>query len=484
MNTPLAPAGTTSRPGPPAPMTTAEPRDVRDLDDLSDLLSGTVSRPGATDWDESRRAWQLLVDQHPRAVVNAADDRDVVLTVRAAAALGLRVAAQNTGHNASPLGDLSGTILVRTAALSRVDIDPGTRLARVGAGARWGDLQAAATAANLVGVGGFSYDVGVIGLMLGGGLGWLSRSHGLASSSVVGFDVVTSDGETRHLDAHTEPGLFLAVLRGADLAVILSVDIQLYPTPEITAGALFWPATAAREVFHCWSRWTASVPDAVTSVVRLLRIPNAPGVPPFLAGRAFAVIELVAQLPGADLDPLVAPLRDLAPEIDTLSAVSPNELSGLHMDPSQPSAALSASAVLHSLPTEAIDALVDALSADPASGLTSVELRHLGGALDRGGKSAVTGARALMVAVAVVPPPTAEGAPDADALAAARAGLAAVTRSLDSVCAPTNVRSMTEMRSNPRRLWPEGLTELQALKRRWDPANLVHANHSVVDPGR
>lgn len=501
MNTPLAstgmlpPTGSSSTIGSPSTVTTEstvtagstvtteESRDVRDLDDLSHLLSGTLSQPGDPDWDASRQAWQLLVDQHPRAVINAADERDVVLAVRAAAALGLRVAAQNTGHNASPLGDLSRTILVRTAALARVHIDPDTRVAHVGAGARWGDLQAAATAVNLVGVGGFSYDVGVIGLLLGGGLGWLSRSHGLAALSVVGLDVVTADGVTRHLDAQREPDLFGAVIRGADLAVILSVDIQLYATPEITAGALFWPATSTREVFHRWARWTENLPDAVTSVVRLLRIPDAPGVPPFLAGRDFAVIELVAQLPGADLDALVAPLRDLAPEIDTIAAVSPGELGALHMDPPQPTAALSVSAVLHSLPPESIDALVDALGAADARGLTSVELRDLGGALSRSGKAAVSGARALMVAVAVAPPPAADDAAAPDALAAGRAGLAAVTRALDSVSIPRDLRSMTESKVDPRRLWGEGLAELRVLKHRYDPSDLVHANHSVLDAG-
>ncbi|WP_010541266.1 nucleotide disphospho-sugar-binding domain-containing protein [Dietzia alimentaria] len=467
-----------------ASVTVGEIRDARDLDDLSGLLSGTLSQPVDPDWDESRRAWQLTVDQRPRAVVTACDARDIILTVRAAASLGLRVAAQNTGHNVSPLGDLTGTILVRTAALAEVEINSDTRVARVGAGARWGDLQAAATAKNLIGVGGFSYDVGVIGLILGGGLGWLSRSHGLASASVLGFDVVTADGVPRHLDEQHEPELFRAVLQGADLGVILAVDIQLYATVEMTAGALFWPGASTREVVRFWAGWTESLPDAVTSVVRLLRVPEAPGVPPFLAGREFVVIELVAQLPCAEVDMIVAPLRDMAPEIDTISLASPVELGALHMDPPHPSAALSASAVLHSLPTECADALVDVLGGDDGRGLTSVELRDLGGALDRGGRSAVAGARALMVAVAVAPPSGAGGAPGADALAAGRVGLDAVIRAVAPISAPRRLRSMTETRVNPRELWADDLTELQALKQQWDPANLVHANHSVVNAMR
>ncbi|WP_194860812.1 FAD-binding oxidoreductase, partial [Dietzia sp. SYD-A1] len=406
-------------------------------------------------------------------------DRDVVLTLRVAAALGLRVAAQNTGHNASPLGDLSRTILVRTGALTRVDIDPDTRVARVGAGARWGDLQAAASAHGLLGVGGFSYDVGVIGLVLGGGLGWLARSHGLAASWVVGCDVVTSDGVRRHVDDDHEPDLFRAVLRGADLAVILSLDIRLHPTPELTAGALFWPAESAREIFRLWAHWTEHLPEEVTSVVRLLRIPDAPGVPPFLAGRDFTVVELVAQLPGPEVDALVAPLREASPEIDTISAASPDTLGGLHMDPPEPMPAVSASALMHSLTPESLDDLTGTLGSDLARGLTSVELRDLRGALGRGEETAVSRARALMVAVAVAPPPGAGGG--ADPLEAGRAGLDAVVHALEPVTVPSQLRSMAETRVDPRRLWGEGLTELRELKHRWDPSDRIHANHSVLD---
>lgn len=181
------------------------------------------------------------------------------------------------------------------------------------------------------------------------------------------------------------------------------------------------------------------------------------------------------------VDALVAPLRELAPEIDTISVASPDELGALHMDPPHPSAALTASAVLHSLPAECVDALVDVLRGDDGRALTSVELRDLGGALDRGGRSAVAGARALMVAVAVVPPPGAGGAPGSDALAAGRVGLDAVMSAVAPISAPRRLRSMTENWVDPRELWAYDLTELQALKRQWDLANLVHANHSVAD---
>lgn len=456
------------------------PSRARDLDELAGLLSGTLSRPGDPTWDAARATWQLLVDQQPLAVVEADNDDDVVVTVRTAATLGLRVAAQSTGHNAAPLGDLSRTVVVRTGALEDISIDAEARVAHVGAGARWGDLQAAASAAGLTGIGGFSDDVGVVGLLLGGGLGWFSRSHGMASSTVRGFSVVTPDGVVRRIDPFHDEELFSAVVRGADVAIILSVDIELYVIDELAAGALFWPASCAPQVFEAWSEWTTHLPETVTSVVRLLSFPDVPGVPADLAGRRFAMVEFAAQLPPADVDALLEPLRALAPQMATVARMAAQSLGALHMDPPQPTATLSAGMVVGALPPDTLDALVHVLMDGEAQGLTSVELRHLGGALDRDARSALAGARALMFAVAVVPPPSGARDQIGPALDAARAGLDAVTNALRSVACQQHMRSFSEAATDSRLLWGDDLAQLRALKRRWDPLNLIHANHSVL----
>ncbi len=94
------------------------------LDNLSERLDGDLYRPGDADWDEARTAWNLAVDQRPAAVVAAESAADVAHTVLAARVEGLRVAPQGTGHAAAAIGDLSGTILLRTTRMRRVDVDP------------------------------------------------------------------------------------------------------------------------------------------------------------------------------------------------------------------------------------------------------------------------------------------------------------------------------------------------------------------------
>lgn len=446
-----------------------ELRPIRNLDDLRSVLGGRLSRPSDADWDQARAAWQLLVDQQPAAVVHAASRHDLAVTVRAAGALGLRVAPQTTGHNAAPLGDLSDTILLRTGSLDGVEIDAAAQTARIEAGVSWGDLTTAAAPYGLATIGGFAAGVGAIGSLLGGGLGWFARSRGLGSSWVLELEAVTPDGVVRRV-APGDP-LFDLLLDGADIAVIAGATLQLHPIDTVFAGALFWPAESAGEIFRAWTAWTAEVPETVTSLVRVLRIPDMPGVPEVFAGRSFAVVEAAMELAQEQADAVLAPLRNLNPQIDTFAITPVPALAALHMDPPDPMPSLSCSALLAELPEDAVDALVDAATRGPGAMLTSVELRQLGGALDRGRRNAVAGCRALLYAVAITPVP--------EAVAAAQAACAAVSEAVRSVRSPMEVRTFTETRIAPERLFDDD-SALAAAKREWDPGDLVHAAHSVL----
>ncbi|PPI99150.1 FAD-binding oxidoreductase [Nocardia nova] len=451
---------------------TRAPNNFRTLDDLAAALTGALIRPTDAGWDQARAAWQLLADQRPIAVVTAATTDDVALTVRAAAALGLRVAPQSTGHNATPLDDLARTILLRTGALDRVESDADARIAHVEAGVRCADLTAAAAAAGLVPIGGFSADVGVVGLVLGGGLGWFARSHGPSRASVLELELVTADGVIRRVRAGDD--LFDSVLAGADIAVVTALTLRLHAIGDVVASALFWPVESTRDIFHAWTAWIATAPETVTSVARVLRFPDTPEVPPMFAGRTFAIIEAVMQADAATAHDLLAPLRKLSPLIDTFDVVAPSALAGLHMDPPTPVPALGCSALLRTLPADVVDAVVTAVTDGPADTLTSVELRHLGGALDRTEASPTRGSAALLFAVAVVPTPAA-----ADA---ATTGFQALSDAVAAVRSDRDISSFTESAAPPERLFGRDLPLLVAAKARWDAADVIHANHPVRAP--
>ncbi len=292
--------------------------------------------PSDPTWDEARAAWHLDVDQRPSAVVHAETADDVIATVNAARALGLRVAPQSTGHNAAPLGHLEDTILLKTSAMRGLRIDPVARVARAEAGARWMDVTPAAAEHGLAALAGSAPDVGVAGYTLGGGISWLARSHGLAANSVVAIEVVTADGVLRRVDEQHEPELFWALRGGGgSFGVVTAIEFRLYPITEVYAGVLFFPVDRAGEVLDAWRQWLPSVPDAVSSVGRTLHFPPIPDLPPHLSGQSF-VVEATCQLPADEVGTLLAPLRALGPAIDTFDTIPMTGLAQLHMDPPGP----------------------------------------------------------------------------------------------------------------------------------------------------
>ena len=138
-------------------------------------LDGQIVLPGDERWDESRRAFNLAVDQRPAAVVFPESPQDVAAAVRMAVERGQRIAAQGTGHNAGPLGSLEDTILLKTDRMRGVTIDAPARTARVEAGVVWSEVVEAAAQQGLAVLAGSSPNVGVVGYTLGGGLSFLGR---------------------------------------------------------------------------------------------------------------------------------------------------------------------------------------------------------------------------------------------------------------------------------------------------------------------
>ena len=345
-------------------------------------MDGELVLPAEPGWDEARAAWHLTVDQRPEFVALPESVDDVVAVARYAAATGLRIAAQRTGHGAPAMEDLTGTILLRTSRMQGVEIDPVARRARVAAGALWQDVVPMAAEHGLAALHGSAPDIGVVGYSLGGGIGWLARRYGLACNSVLAAELVTPDGQLLRVDPDHHAELFWALRGGGgSFGIVTSLEFALYPIREVYAGVLFFPLERAREVLHAWRDWTGDVTDAVTSVGRLLRFPPLPDLPEFLRGRSFVVVEACFLDGEAAARSSLQPLRELGPEIDTFATTSVTRLPELHMDPPEPVPAMVDHRLLGGMSPAAIDAVVDAAGPSVDSPLLSVEVRHLGGAL-------------------------------------------------------------------------------------------------------
>jgi FAD/FMN-containing dehydrogenase len=445
---------------------------------LGRRLAGSVVLPGDPDWDAARAAWDLTADQRPAAVVMPLTTDGVVEVVNAARAAGLRIATQTTGHAAGTLPDLAGTILLKTARLTGVELDAASRHARVGTGAVWLDVTRPASDVGLAPLAGSSPNVGVAGYTLGGGLSWLARRHGLAANSVTAIELVTADGVLRRVDQGHDPELFWALRGGGgSFGAVTALEFRLHAVPHLYAGMLAWPWERAYEVLPAWAAWIPSLPDRVTSTARLLQVPPVPAMPEPLRGRNLVAVNaamLCDEHTGAQL---LRELRSLRPEIDTFAAVPPVALSHLHMEPEDPIPILVDGRLLNDFPEPAIDALLRAAGPNSRSPLVVVELRQLGGALAR----PQPGAGALDRLDAAVSVHGAGIAADPEAAADIDAWLTILFDAVREWRSERRYANFTESyKVDTRRFFPPDVYErLVRVKTGVDPDGLFVANHPI-----
>jgi FAD/FMN-containing dehydrogenase len=446
--------------------------------ELPSTLRDRVTLPGDPGWDAARRSWNLAVDQNPAAVVEPATPEDVQAVIRFAAANGFRVAPQATGHGSESLPPLDGALLLKTSAMRKVEVEPDEGIARVEAGARAGEVADAAGEHHLAPVLGLAATVGVVGLALGGGTGWLSRAYGLAANNVTAFEVVTAKGERLRADAHTEPDLFWALRGGGGrFGIVTAAELQAHPVADVSAGMLVWPADKADAVLEQFHRWTLDAPESLGAVFRYLDLPPIDAVPPPLRGRNVAII--AAHL-GTEQDGrrLIEPLRASHQSVlDTFGPVAAADLVRVAGDPEQPVPARGDGFLVREFTEEVVDAVAELIAQDALSPLTVLELRLLGGAMARASDG--HGALATLDGAASV---FASGAAfNADAAAAIDDRIEHLRARLAPWTAPQALLSASAGGIDPARAFDEATWErLQRVQDAFDPDRLIVSNHPSV----
>jgi len=441
------------------------------------LCAGAVHLPGDPGYDEARMPWNVAFDQRPAAVAYPACADEVAEIVRAAATAGLKVAPQGTGHNAGPLGPLDDVVLLRTSAMTRVEIDPVAKVARVEAGALWVDVVEAAAPYGLAALHGSSPDVGVVGYSLGGGIGWYARQLGMSTNSIVGVDLVLGDGSQLRADADTNPDVFWAIRGGGgNFGIVTAMEIRLYEIDTVYAGMLMWDQEHAEKVLRTWAAWTETAPDCVSTSFRMLNLPPLPDLPPFLQGRQLVVIDGAVLADDDTAAGVIADLRALEPEMDTFARVPAAGIVRLHMDPEGPTPGVSDSTLLADLPDPAIETFLALTGRGSGSTLLAAELRQLGGALARPAEGA--GALPMLdgkfvlfgVAIAMTPEIGAQGRADATALVDA---MTAYSSGRDYLNFAENQVDVSK--SFPEQTWQR----LKGIRSATDPHGLLVANHRI-----
>ncbi len=359
---------------------------TNDLVTLGGRVRGRTLHPGDEGFEESCSGWLLTVEHRPAVVVEAADAGDVAAAVRFAADTGRPVAVQSTGHGASVPAD--GAVFIATGRLRELSVDPRAGTARIGAGLRWGEVLAATAEHGLVPLCGSSDQVGVMGYLTGGGLPLACRTYGFAAGHVRSLDLVTADGRLRTVSPEREPDLFWAVRGGkSNFGVVVAAEIELLPLRTVYGGELHFPvedAGRAAHVLGSYLAWAKEQPEEMSSSVTLMRFPDAPQVPEEFRGRSLVLVRVVCMGDEERGKRLVEPLRALGPGKDTCRAMPYPEIAGIYQDPKNPVMVHLRSALTYELDEEAVAELVSFIDpAAPGGPFPGIELRHLGGALDR-----------------------------------------------------------------------------------------------------
>jgi FAD/FMN-containing dehydrogenase len=387
--------------------------------ELSALVAGTVLEPGQPGYDQEVAGFNAAVAHRPELVIGASSEEDVVQAVRFARARGWRVAVQSTGHGAQQ--PVEAGLLVTTRRIDHLHIDAAARGARVGAGARWGAVVASAAPHRLAPIAGSSPTVGVVGLLLGGGIGPLVRSHGFGSDYLVGATLVTGNGDVVRASTDEHPDILWALRGGKPgLGVVTEVRLQLVDLPALYAGALFFEEAHIEGALRAWIAWTAQADPRVTTSVAIVRFPPLDALPPHLRGRRLLTLRFAYPGDATEGARLAAPLRAIAPVyLDKLGALPIADVAHIFDDPPGPVPAWSSGGLLASVDQELASALLRHLGAGTDGPFLAAEIRQLGEAAARdvpGGSAAGgRGARFTLALIGTNPAAFATVLPEAEA---------------------------------------------------------------------
>ena len=436
------------------------------------VVNGPVLRPGDDGYDEERSGFQTARRHRPAVIVGATGADDVRAAVAFAAARGLPVAVQATGHGLSVPAD--GGVLISTRRMTGVRVDAAGRTAWIEAGVRWDQVVQEAAPYGLAPLNGSAPHTGAVGYILGGGLGVLARRYGYAADHVHQIDVVTADARLRHVTADGDPDLFWALRGGRDnFGVVTGMRIGLVPVSRLYGGGLFFPADLAADVLRAFAEWTPALPDEMTASVGMIPYPDLPMIPEPLRGRHVTHVRVAHLGDAAAGERLVAPLRAVGPRLmDTLTEMPYAESGSIYNDPTQPHAYSGTNLMLSRLDADATRTVLD-LAGPDAPVPCVVDLRHLGGALARTPEatSAVGHRDAAYLLRVLSAADSAEERAAHGRVFAAMKPWATGGRSLNFIYDdPAQVRAAYE---------PDAYIRLTELKAAYDPANVFRFNHNI-----
>jgi FAD/FMN-containing dehydrogenase len=453
------------------------------LSGLASRLRGELITPGDSGYDEARQVWNGMFDRRPAAIARVQGAVDVVAVVDYARETGTELAVRGGGHSSAGYSTVDGGIVLDFSRMKGVRVDPHRKAAWAQAGALWGDVDRETQAHGLAVPGGQISHTGIAGLTLGGGIGWLSRRHGLTIDNLLSVDLVTADGRLVTASETEHPDLFWGLRGGSgNFGVVVSFEYRLHEVgPLVLGGPLFYALEDAPAALRNARDFFVDATDEVSLWLVLTHVPPRPsfaqehwgapvlGVVPFCTDleRGPALLE-----PFTGFGTPLANLHGPIPYVALQSALDEVDPHGHRY--------WERGDYLGGMPDDAIDALVDG-ARTASSQLTEILVFPMGGAIARVPAEATAfGDRSAPWAVWVASQwiDAAEDATHRDWTRDFSASLTPWTTGAVYVNAIGG--DVTEARKLAAFGGPAKVERLRQLKRAWDPENLFHLNHNVA----
>jgi FAD/FMN-containing dehydrogenase len=282
------------------------------IDRLEGALRGRIVRPHDPDYDEARAVYNGMIDKRPAVVARCVDVADVIATVEVAREHGIPLAIRGGGHNGPGLGSVDDGIVLDLSPMKGIRIDPIARTARVEGGCTWGEVDHATHAFGLAVPSGVISTTGVGGLTLGGGLGHLSRKHGLTIDNLLAADLVLADGSFVTASEDEHPDLFWAIRGGGgNFGIVTSFLFRLHPVDTVVAGPTLWPIEQADEVMRWYRDFITQAPEDLNGFFAFLKVPPAPPFPEELHTKTMCGIVWCYTGPADKADAVFAPVLEV-----------------------------------------------------------------------------------------------------------------------------------------------------------------------------
>jgi FAD/FMN-containing dehydrogenase len=453
------------------------------LEELRRVLGGSVLRPGDDGFAESTFLWNAMIERRPALVVRPGNTAGVAAAVELAHAQGMPVSIRGGGHNIAGTALADGGVAIDMSRLRSVVVDPDRRLATVQPGCLLGEVDRATQQHGLATPLGFVSEVGVAGLTLGGGLGYLTRRFGWTVDNLVEVELVTADGVVRRASPDESPDLFWAVRgAGANFGAVTSFTFRLHEVgPTVVGGLVAWPFERADEILAAYRALTEEAPRELAVWLLLLHAPPAPFVPPEWHGRKICAMAVCYSGALGGADEVLAPIRAIGEPILDLLHEQPYVEVQSYLDGTEPKG------ICHYWRTELLAELQDGLldtmrDIVDESDLPEAELGvlHLGGALngrdEEDGAVGNRNARYALGAKAMWAP----DAPNGDHIQAWVRASHERLRPFSTGRTYVNFHGHDEDDARVRATYGANHERLVELKRRYDPDNVFRSNRNIA----